>query len=215
MPPPTKKSQKKPRATLRATRPEEKIRKPPVKEPFQRFGLELYGSAILTILMVLLPIASYVKGIFLTVIAAMVSDIAWNSPGTMHLSRSRKFRRWGSAVLVLGLVGWGSIHKQSREDTKQRLREPMAQMLATGSKMQDACLSGNWGDAETAATGWGEETGKWLTDNLGSAEAIRFNNPTGQILPGSRYNPVQQRCWSYVSLRMIVLKDIANGIEYQ
>jgi hypothetical protein len=215
MPPPTKKSQKKPRATLRATRPEEKIRKPPVKEPFQRFGLELYGSAILTILMVLLPMASYVKGIFLTVIAAMVSDIAWNSPGTMHLSRSRKLRRWGSAVVVLGLVGWGSIHKQSREDTKQRLREPMAQMLATGSKMQDACLSGNWGDAETAATGWGEETGKWLTDNLGSAEAIRFNNPSGQILPGSRYNPVQQRCWSYVSLRMIVLKDIANGIEYQ
>jgi hypothetical protein len=215
MPPPTKKSQKKPRATLRATRPEEKIRKPPVKEPFQRFGLELYGSAILTILMVLLPMASYVKGIFLTVIAAMVSDIAWNSPGTMHLSRSRKLRRWGSAVVVLGLVGWGSIHKQSREDTKQRLREPMAQMLATGSKMQDACLSGNWGDAETAAIGWGEETGKWLTDNLGSAEAIRFNNPSGQILPGSRYNPVQQRCWSYVSLRMIVLKDIANGIEYQ
>jgi hypothetical protein len=215
MPPPTKKSQKKPRATLRATRPEEKIRKPPVKEPFQRFGLELYGSAILTILMVLLPIASYVKGIFLTVIAAMVSDIAWNSPGTMHLSRSRKFRRWGSAVLVLGLVGWGSIHMQYREDTRQRLRGPMAQMLATGSKMQDACLSGNSEEAETAATAWGGETGKWLTDNLGSAEAMRFNNPTGQILPGSRYNSDQQRCWSYVSLRMIVLKDIANGIEYQ
>ncbi|HVS90309.1 MAG TPA: hypothetical protein VHF01_19060 [Candidatus Acidoferrum sp.] len=95
------------------------------------------------------------------------------------------------------------------------MREPMAQILAEGSKMQDACLSGNWGDAETAAAAWGEKTGKWLTENLGSAEAISFNNPTGQILPGSRYNPVQQRCWSYVSVRMIVLKDIANGIEYQ
>ena len=209
MPPPTKKIPKKPLAT-RPPRPEVKI-----KKPFERFRLEIYGSAILTILLVVLPIAWYVKFIFLTVIAAMVSDIAWNSPVTMHLSRSRKLRRWGSAVVVLVLVGWGSIRKQYRDDTRQRLREPRAQILATASKMQDACLSGNWGEAETAATAWGGETGKWLADNLGSAEAIRFNNPSGQILPGSRYNPVQQRCWSYVSLRMIVLKDIANGIEYQ
>jgi hypothetical protein len=215
MPPPTKKSQKKPRATLRATGPEEKIKKPPVKEPFQRFGLEIYGSAILTILLVVLPLTWYVKCVLLTAIAAIVGDIVRNSPETIHWSPSRKLRRWGSAVVVLVLVGWGSVHKQYREDTRQRLRGPMAQMLATGSKMQDACLSGDWGEAETAATAWGGETGKWLTDNLGTAEAIRFNNPTGQILPGSRYNPVQQRCWSYVSLRMIVLKDIANGIEYQ
>jgi hypothetical protein len=215
MPPPPKKIQKRPRTTPRATRPEEKIKKPPVKKPLERFGLELYGSAILTILVVLFPMASYVKGIFLAVIAAMVSDVAWNSPATIDWSSSRKLRRWGSAVAVLGLVGWSSIHMQYREDTRQRLRAPMAQMLATGSKMQDACLSDNWGEAETAATAWGEETGKWLTDNLGSAEAIRFNNPAGRILPGSRYNSDQQRCWSYVSLRMIVLKDIANGIEYQ
>ena len=215
MPPPTKKSQKKPRATLRATRPEEKIKKPPVKEPFQRFGLEIYGSAILTILLVVLPLTWYVKCALLTAIAAMMGDIAWNSPETIYWSPRRKLRRWGSAVVVLVLVAWVSIHKQYRDDTRQRLREPMAQILATGSKMQDACLSGNSEEAETAATAWGGETGKWLTDNLGSAEAMRFNNPAGQILPGSRYNPVQQRCWSYVSLRMIVLKDIANGIEYQ
>ncbi len=215
MPPPTKKSQKKPRATLRATRPEEKIKKPPVKEPFQRCRLEIYGSAILTILLVVLPLTWYVKCVLLTAIAAMMGDIAWNSPETIYWSPRRKLRRWGSAVVVLVLVAWVSIHKQYRDDTRQRLREPMAQILATGSKMQGACLSGNSEEAETAATAWGGETGKWLTDNLGSAEAMRFNNPAGQILPGSRYNPVQQRCWSYVSLRMIVLKDIANGIEYQ
>jgi hypothetical protein len=215
MPPPPKKIQKRPRTTPRATRPEEKIKKPPVKKPLERFGLELYGSVILTILVVLFPMASYVKGIFLAVIAAMVSDLTWNSAVAMQWSRGRKWRRWGAAVVVLGLVGWGSIRKQYRDDTKQRLRGPMAQMLATGSKMQDACLSGDRGEAETAATAWGGETRKWLADNLGSAEAIRFNNPTGQILPGSRYNSDQQRCWSYVSLRMIVLKDIANGIEYQ
>jgi hypothetical protein len=213
MPPPPKKIQKRPRAIPRATRPprpEVKIKKPP-----KRFRLELYGSAILTILVVLLPMASYVKVIFLTVIAAMIGDIVRNSPETKYWSPNRKLRRWGAAVVVLALVAWGSIHKQSTEDTRQRLREPMAQILATGSKLQDACLSGNWGDAENAATAWGGETGQWLTDNLGSPEAIRFNNPTGQILPGSRYNPAQQRCWSYVSIRMIVLKDLANGIEYQ
>jgi hypothetical protein len=210
MPPPPKKIQKRPRAISRATSPEVKIKKPP-----ERFRLELYGGAILTILLVALPMTWYVKGVFLTVVAAMISDIVRNSPETKSWSRNRKLRRWGSAVVVLALVAWGSIHRQSREDTRQRLREPMAQILATGSKMQDACLSGNWGDAETAATAWGGKTGQWLSDNLGSAEAIRFNNPTGQLLPGSRYNPVQQRCWSYVSLRMIVLKDIANGIEYQ
>jgi hypothetical protein len=212
MPPPTriKKIQKRPRAIPRATRPPEKTEKPP-----ERFRLELYSSAILTILLVLLPMASYVKCIFLAVVAAMVSDIAWNSPWTMHLSRSRKLRRWGAAVVVLALVGWGSIHSQSRNDTRQRLREPMAQILSEGSQLQDACLSGNSGDAETAATAWGGKTGQWLSDNLGTAESIRFNNPSGQILPGSRYNSAQQRCWSYVSLRMIVLKDVANGIEYQ
>jgi hypothetical protein len=217
MPPPPKKPQKKPRAISGATRHELKIKKPPakIKKAFDRFRWEFYGGAILTILVVVLPMTWYVKGIFLAVIAAMVSDLTWNSAVAMQWSRGRKWRRWGSAVVVLALVGWGSIHMQYREDTRQRLREPMAQMLATGSKMQDACLSGDWGEAETAATAWGGETGKWLTDNLGSAEAIRFNNPSGQILPGSRYNPVQQRCWSYVSLRMIVLKDIANGIEYQ
>jgi hypothetical protein len=217
MPPPPKKPQKKPRAISGATGPELKIKKPPakIKKAFDRFRWEFYGGAILTILVVVLPMTWYVKGIFLAVIAAMVSDLTWNSAVAMQWSRGRKWRRWGSAVVVLALVGWGSIHMQYREDTRQRLREPMAQMLAAGSKMQDACLSGDWGEAETAATAWGGETGKWLTDNLGSAEAIRFNNPSGQILPGSRYNPVQQRCWSYVSLRMIVLKDIANGIEYQ
>jgi hypothetical protein len=215
MPPPPKKIQKRPRAIPRASRSEEKIKKPPVKKPLERFRLEFYGSAILTILVVALPMVSYVKGIFLIVIAAIVGDIVRNSPVTIDWSRNRKLGRWGSAVVVLGLVGWVSIRKQDRDDTRQRLREPMAQMLATGSKMQDACLSGNSEEAEAAATAWGGETGKWLTDNLGSAEAIRFNNPSGQILPGSRYNPVQQRCWSYVSLRMIVLKDIANGIEYQ
>jgi hypothetical protein len=217
MPPPPKKIQKKPRATPGATRPEGKIKKPQakIKKPPKRFRLELYGSAIFAILVVALPMASYLKVIFLTVIAAMIGDIVRNSPDTIYWSPSRKLRRWGSAVVVLALVGWGSIHKQSREDTRQRLREPMAQILATGSKMQDACLSDNGGEAETAATAWGEKTGQWLTDNLGTVEALRFNNPSGQILPGSRYNPVQQRCWSYVSLRMIVLKDIANGIEYQ
>jgi hypothetical protein len=208
MPPPTKKIPKKTLAT-RPPRPEVKI-----KKPFERFRLEIYGSAILTILLVVLPLTWYVKCVLLAAIAAMMGDIAWNSPQTIYWSPRRKLRRWGSAVVVLVLVAWVSIHKQYRDDTRQRLREPMAQILATGSKMQDACLSGNSEEAETAATAWGGETGKWLTDNLGSAEAIRFNNPAGQILPGSRYNPVQQRCWSYVSLRMIVLKDIANGIEY-
>src|SRR6267378_190385 len=156
MPPPPKKPQKKPRAISGATRPELKIKKPPakIKKAFDRFRWEFYGGAILTILVVVLPMTSYVKGIFLAV-----------------------------------LVAWVSIHKQYRDDTKQRLREPVAQILATGSKMQDACLSGNSEEAETAATAWGGETGKWLTDNLGSAEAMRFNNPAGQILPGSRYNP--------------------------
>ena len=220
MPPPPKKIQKKPRAIPRVTRPDEKIKKPPVKkppvkEPFDRFRWEFYGSAILAILLVVLPMTWYVKSIFLTLIAAMVSDIAWNSPVAMRWSPRRKLLRWGAAVVVLALVGWVSIHAQYREDTKQRLREPMALILAQGAKLQDACLSDNSEEAETAATAWGGETGKWLTDNLGSAEAIRFNNPTGQILPGSRYNAVQQRCWSYVTLRMIVLKDIANNIEHQ
>jgi len=222
MPPPPKKPQKKPRATLGATGPELKIKKPqakikrpPVKKPFDRFRLEFYGSAILAILLVVLPMTWYVESIFLAVIAAMVSDISWNSPFTMHLSRGRKWRRWGAAVVVLALVAWVSIRTQYREDTKQRLREPMAKILAQGAKLQDACLSDEGGEAETAATAWGEKTGKWLADNLGSAEAIRFNNPTGQILPGSRYNAAQQRCWSYVTLRMMVLKDIANEIEHQ
>jgi hypothetical protein len=215
MPPPPKKPQKRPPATPRATRPPEKIKKPPVKKPFERFGLESYGSAILAILLLALPMTWYVKCIFLVVIAATVSDLAWNSPVAMRWSRSRKLLRWGVAVVVLALVGWVSIRMQYREDSKQRLREPMAQILAQGAKLQDACLSDNSEDAEIAATAWGEKTGQWLTDNLGSAEAARFNNPTGQILPGSRYNAVQQRCWSYVTLRMIVLKDIANEIEHQ
>ena len=222
MPTPPKKIQKKPRATPGATgpelkikKPQAKIKKPPVKKPFDRFRLEFYGSAILAILLVVLPMTWYVESIFLAVIAAMVSDISWNSPFTMHLSRGRKWRRWGAAVVVLALVAWVSIRTQYREDTKQRLREPMGQILAQGAKLQDACLSDEGGEAETAATAWGEKTGKWLADNLGSAEAIRFNNPTGQVLPGSRYNPVQQRCWSYVTLRMIVLKDIANEMERQ
>ncbi len=222
MPTPPKKPEKKPRATPGATgpelkikKPQAKIKKPPVKKPFDRFRLEFYASAILAILLVALPMTWYVRGIFLAAIAAIVSDIAWNSPLTMHLSRSRKWLRWGAAVAVLALVAWVSIRTQYREDTKQRLREPMVQILAQGAKMQDACLSDDWGEAETAATAWGGKTGKWLTDNLGSAEAIRFNNPAGQVLPGSRYNPVQQRCWSYITLRMIVLKDIANEIEHQ
>jgi hypothetical protein len=220
MPPPIKKSQKKPRAIPRATRPEEEIKKPPVKkppvkEPFDRFRWEFYASAILTFLIVVLPMTWYVKGILLTVIAAMVSDLAWNSPAAMRWSPRRKLLRWGAAVVVLALVGWVSIRTQYQEDTKQRLREPVAQILAQGAKLQDACLSDNSEEAETAATAWGGETGKWLTDNLGSAEAIRFNNPAGQILPGSRYNSVQQKCWSYVTLRMVVLKDIANDIEHQ
>jgi len=215
MPLPPKRIQKRPRAIPRATRPEEKIKKPPAKKPFERFRLESYGSAILTLLLVVLPMTWYVKGILLTVIVAIVSDIAWNSPATMHLSRSRKLLRWGAAVVLLALVGWVSVRTQYREDTKQRLREPVAQILAQGAKLQDACLSDNSEEAETAATAWGGETGKWLTDNLGSAEAIRFNNPAAQILPGSRYNPVQQKCWSYVTLRMVVLKDIANDIEHQ
>lgn len=199
----------------RATRPEEKIKKPLAKKPFDRFRLEFYGSAIFATLLVVLPMTWYVKGILLTVIAAMVSDLAWNSPVAMRWSRNRKLLRWGAAVVVLALVGWVSIRTQYREDTKQRLREPMAQILAQGAKLQDACLSDNSEEAQTAATAWGGETGKWLTDNIGSAEEARFNNPAGQILPGSRYNAVQQRCWSYVTLRMIVLKDIANDMEHQ
>jgi hypothetical protein len=218
MPPPPKKPQKKPGTTrpeLKVKKPQAKIQKPPVKKPFDRFRWEFYGSAILTLLLVVLPMTWYVKGILLTVIAAMVSDLAWNSPVAMRWSRSRKLLRWAAAVVLLALVGWVSIRAQYREETKQRLREPMAQILAQGAKLQDACLSDNSEEAETAAAAWGGETGKWLTDNLGSAEAIRFNNPAGQILPGSRYNPVQQKCWSYVTLRMIVLKDIANDIEHQ
>lgn len=215
MPPPPKRPQKRPRVTPRTPHPGEKIKKPPVKKPFDRFRLEFYASAILAILLVVLPMTWYVKGILLAVIAAMVSDIAWNSPVAMRLSRSRKWLSRGAAVVVLALVAWVSIRAQYREDTKQRLREPMAQILAEGAKLQDACLSDDWGEADTAATAWGEKTGQWLTDNLGSAEAMRFKNPAGQILPGSRYNPVQQRCWSYVTLRMIVLKDIANEMERQ
>ncbi|MFI5059176.1 MAG: hypothetical protein ACHQLQ_13425 [Candidatus Acidiferrales bacterium] len=170
---------------------------------------------ILTFPLFVLPMTWYAKGTILAVIAAMVSDTVWNSPVTMHLSRGRKWRRWIAAIAVLAVVAWVSVRMQYREDTKQRLREPVAQILAQGAKMQGACLSDNWADAEAAATTWGGETEKWLTENVGSAEASRFSNPTGQILPGSRYNPVQQRCWSYVSLRMIVLKDIANEMERQ
>jgi hypothetical protein len=217
MPPPPKKPQKKPPAIPRATRPEEKIKKPPakIKKPFDRFRWEFYGCAILAFPLLVLPMAWYVKGILLAVIAAMVSDLTWNSPVAMQWSRSRKLRRWVAALMVLAAVGWVSIRRQYREDTKQRLREPMAQILAQGAKLQDACLSSNWGDAETAATAWGGETGKWLTENLGSGVAVRFNNPAGELLPGSRYNPAQQRCWSYVSLRMILLKEIANDMEHQ
>jgi hypothetical protein len=224
-PPLPKKPQKKPLVFPGAGRPGEKgkipiakkpvVKKAAVKKPFERFWLEFYASVILTILLVMLPVTWYVKCILLAVIAAMVSDLAWNSPVAMQWSHGRKLRRWGAAVVVLALVAWVCIRTQYREDTRQRLREPMALILAEGAKLQDACLSNNEGDAETAATAWGGETGQWLTDNLGSAEATQFNNPAGQILPGSRYNAVQQRCWSYVSLRMIVLKDIANGIEYQ
>jgi hypothetical protein len=215
MPTPPKKIQKKPRATPGTTRPKEKLRKPPVKKPFDRFRLEFYAGAILAILLVVLPMTWYVRGIFLAAIAAMVSDMAWNSPVTMRWSRNRKWLSWGAAVVVLALVAWVSIRAQYREDTKQRLREPMAQILAEGAKLQDACLSDNSEAAVTAAIAWGEETSKLLTHNLDSAEATRFNNPTGQILPGSRYNPVQQRCWSYVTLRMMVLKDIANEMDRQ
>jgi hypothetical protein len=224
-PPLPKKPQKKPLVFSGAGRPGGKskipiaqkpvVKKAAVKKPFERFRLEFYASVILTILLVVLPVTWYVKCLFLAVIAAMVSDFAWNSPATMHLSRGRKLLRWAAAVVVLALVAWVSIRMQYREDTKQRLRQPMALILAEGAKLQDACLSNNEGDAETAATAWGGETGQWLADNLGSAEATRFNNPAGQILPGSRYNAVQQRCWSYVSLRMIILKDIANEMEHQ
>jgi len=191
------------------------VKKAVVKKPFDRFRLEYYASAILAILLVVLPMTWYVKCLFLAVIAAMVSDIAWNSPVTMRWSRDRKWLSWGAAVVVLALVAWVSIRAQYREDTKQRLREPMAQILAEGAKLQDACLSDNSEAAVTGAIAWGEKTGKWLTDNLDSAEATRFNNPSGQILPGSRYNPVQQRCWSYVTLRMMALKDIANEMARQ
>lgn len=218
MPPPPKKPQKKPgttRPALKIKGLQAKIKKAPVKKPFDRFRLEFYASAILAILLVVLPMTWYVKCLFLAVIAAMVSDMAWNSPVAMRLSPSRKRLSRGAAVAVLALVAWVSVRAQYREDTKQHLREPMAQILAEGAKLQDACLSDDWGEADTAATAWGEKTGQWLADNLGSAEAIRFKNPAGQILPGSRYNPVQQRCWSYVTLRMIVLKDIANEMERQ
>lgn len=215
MPPPPKRPQKRPRVTPRTPRPGEKIKKPPVKKPFDRFRLEFYASAILAILLVVLPMTWYVKCLFLAVIAAMVSDMAWNSPVAMRLSPSRKRLSRGAAVAVLALVAWVSVRAQYREDTKQHLREPMAQILAEGAKLQDGCLSDDWGEADNAATAWGEKTGQWLADNLGSAEAIRFKNPVGQILPGSRYNPVQQRCWSYVTLRMIALKDFANEMERQ
>jgi len=217
MPPPPKKPQKKPRATPGTILPELKIKKPPakIKKPLDRFRLESYGCAILTIFLVLLPVTWYVKCIFLAAIAAMVSDLTWNSPVAMRWSRSRKLLRWVAAVAVLALVAWVSIRMQYREDTKQRLREPMAQIFAEGVKLQDACLSNNGADAETAAAAWGGKTGKWLTENVGSTAADRFNNPAGQILPGSRYNPVQQRCWSYVTLRMVVLKDITNEVEHQ
>ena len=199
------------------TRPRLVIKKPPakIKKPFDRFRWEFYASAILTFLVVVLAMAWYVKLLFVAVIAAMVSDLTWNSPLAMQWSRGRKWRRWCAAVFALALVAWVSIRMQYREDSKQRLREPMAQILAEGVKLQDACLTSNSGDAESAATSWGRKTGQWLTDNLGSAQATRFNNPAGQILPGSRYNAVQQRCWSYVTLRMVVLKDIANEIEHQ
>jgi hypothetical protein len=215
MPPPPKRPQKRPGVTPRTPRPGEKIKKPPVKKPFDRFRLEFYASAILAILLVVLPMTWYVKCLFLAVIAAMVTDMAWNSPVAMRLSPSRKRLSRGAAVAVLALVAWVSVRAQYQEDAKHRLSEPMARILAEGAKLQDACLSDDWGEADTAATAWGEKTGKWLTDNLGSAEAIRFKNPAGQILPGSRYNPVQQKCWSYVTLRMIVLKDIANEMERQ
>jgi hypothetical protein len=208
-----------------AARPEEKSKKPvvkkpvvkkaAVKKPFDRFRWEFYAGAILTFLVVVLAMAWYLKVIFLAVIAAMVSDLTWNSPLAMQWSRGRKWRRWVAALVVLGLVAWVSIRMQYREDTKQGLREPMAQILAQGAKLQDACLSSNWADAESAASSWGGKTGQWLTENIGSAEAGRFNNSAGQVLPGNRYNAVQQRCWSYVTLRMVVLKDIANEIERQ
>jgi hypothetical protein len=191
------------------------VKKPAVKKPFDRFGWEFYAGTILIFLVVVLPMAWYVKGVLLAVIAAMVSDLAWNSPVAMQWSRGRKWRRWGAAVAVLAAVAWVSIRMQYQEDAKQRLREPMAQILAEGAKLQDSCLSSNSGDAETAATAWSEKTGQWLEENLSAAEARRFNNPTGEILPGNRYNPVQQKCWSQVSLRMIILKDIANDMEHQ
>ena len=199
------------------TRPRLVIKKPPakIKKRFDRFRWEFYASAILAFLVVVLAMAWYVKLLFVAVIAAMVSDLTWNSPLAMQWSRGRKWRRWCAAVVVLGLVAWVSIRMQYREDSKQRLREPMAQILAQGAKLQGACLSGNWADAETAATSWGGKTGQWLTENLGGAEASRFNNPAGEVLPGNRYNAAQQRCWSYVTLRMVVLKDIANEIEHQ
>jgi hypothetical protein len=220
MPLPPKKPQRIRRVTPGAARPGEKSKKPPVKKtpvkkPFDRFRWEIYGGAILTILLIALPVTWYVKGIFVAVIAAMVSDFARNSPLAMQWTRGRKLRRWGAAVGVLALVGWGSIRMQYGEDKKQRLREPMAQLLAEGTELQSACLSGNSRDTETAAAAWNEKTGKWLAENAGSAEASRFNNPTGQVLPGNRYNAVQQRCWSYVSLRMVVLKEIANEINDQ
>ena len=191
------------------------VKKAAVKKPFDRFRWEFYACAILTFPLFVLPMTWYVKGILLVVIAAMVSDLTWNSPVAMQWPRSGKWRRWVAAMVVLAALGLVSLRMQYREDTKQRLREPMAQILAEGAKLQDACLSGNWGDAEAAATAWGEKTGKWLADNAGSAEASRFGNPTGQLQPGSRYNPAQQRCWSYVSLRMIALKEIANDMEHQ
>jgi hypothetical protein len=222
---PPKPPQKKPLAFPGAGRPGEKskkplvkkpvVKKPPVKKPFDRYRWEFCAGAVLLVLLVALPMTWYGKGIFLAVIAAMVSDLAWNSPVAMQWSRGRKWRRWVAAMVVLAAVGLVSLRMQYREDTKQRLREPMAQILAEGAKLQDACLSGNWGDTEAAATAWGEKTGKWLADNAGSAEASRFSNPTGQLQPGNRYNPAQQRCWSYVSLRMIVLKEIANEMEHQ
>ena len=218
MPPPPKKPQKKPgttRPALKIKGLQAKIKKAPVKKPFDRFRLEFYASAVLAVLLVVLPMTWYVKCLFLAVIAAMAGDMAWNSPVAMRLSPSRKWLSRGAAVVVLALVAWVSIRAQYREDTKQHLREPMAQILAQGTKLQDACLSDDWGEADNAATAWGEKTGQWLADNLGSAEAIRFKNPVGQILPGSRYNSVQQRCWSYVTLRMIALKDIANEMERQ
>jgi hypothetical protein len=222
---PPKPPQKKPLVSPGAARPGGKskkavgekpvLKKAAVKKPFDRFRFELYAGAILLILLVALPMAWYGKGIFLAVIAAMVSDLTWNSRVAMQWPRGGKRRRWVAAMVILAAVGMVSIRMQYREDTKQRLREPMAQILAEGAKLQVACLSGDWGDAEAAATSWGEKTGKWLADNAGSAQASRFGNPTGQLQPGSRYNPAQQRCWSYVSLRMIALKEIANDMEHQ